>query len=209
MSAPTGTTSTTWNHSTHYHPLVLDLVRPGDRAVDVGCGEGLLTRELVAAGAASALGVDASEEMVQEARRLVPADAAGRLAYVAGDALAPLPDPHTGPFDIVTCVATLHHLPLEDGLRRLRELTAPGGRLLVIGLARPSGADELALSLASVVAHRVAVARRGYWEHPAPVADYSHSTAEVRAAAARILPGSVLRPRLYWRYTLQWTAPPE
>lgn len=207
MSRQAPETATTWNHSTHYYPLALGALRPGGRALDVGCGEGHLTRLLVDAGAASALGLDTSEEMVRLARTLVPADADGRLSYLAADVLEPLPAPHAGPFDLVTCVATLHHLALDDGLRRLRDLTAPGGRLVVIGLANPAGARDLVLSLASVVAHRVAVARRGYWEHPAPVADPSHSTADVRTAAARILPGSVLRSRLYWRYTLEWTAP--
>ena len=36
-----------WNHNTHYYPLVLAAVPDGcRRALDVGCGEGLLTREL-------------------------------------------------------------------------------------------------------------------------------------------------------------------
>jgi 2-polyprenyl-3-methyl-5-hydroxy-6-metoxy-1,4-benzoquinol methylase len=40
-----------WNHSTHYHPDALRLVTaPTRSAVDVGCGEGLLTRRLLSAG---------------------------------------------------------------------------------------------------------------------------------------------------------------
>jgi 2-polyprenyl-3-methyl-5-hydroxy-6-metoxy-1,4-benzoquinol methylase len=36
-----------WNHNIHYYPLVLAAVPAGcRRALDVGCGEGQLTREL-------------------------------------------------------------------------------------------------------------------------------------------------------------------
>ena len=36
-----------WNHNIHYHPLVLAAVPDhAERALDVGCGEGMLAREL-------------------------------------------------------------------------------------------------------------------------------------------------------------------
>ncbi|KQR16417.1 class I SAM-dependent methyltransferase [Cellulomonas sp. Leaf334] len=39
-----------WNHNTHYHPLTLRLAGSASSALDVGCGEGLLTRKLRSAG---------------------------------------------------------------------------------------------------------------------------------------------------------------
>ena len=36
-----------WNHNVHYYRLVLAAVPPGcERALDVGCGEGMLARQL-------------------------------------------------------------------------------------------------------------------------------------------------------------------
>ena len=192
-----------WNHNTHFHPLAVRHVAPATSALDVGCGEGLLTRQLAAAGAARVLGVDVEPAMVAEARSRAPEGASG-LDYREGDFLAM---PVEGRFDIVTCVATLHHVDLATGLRRLRELTAPGGRLVVVGLARTSGAADLALSLASAVVDPIVKARRGYWEHPAPLADPEHSYADVGASAARELPGARFRRRLFYRYSLEWTAP--
>ena len=66
---------------------------------------------------------------------------------------------------------------------------------------------DAALSLAAVPAAAVAGRVRGHWEHGAPVRDPEHSYGQVRAAAARELPGARWRRRLYWRYSLTWHVP--
>src|SRR5690606_41719576 len=43
-----------------------------------------------------------------------------------------------GTFDLITMVASLHHMPLEESLVHAKDLLRPGGRLLVVGLARVS-----------------------------------------------------------------------
>ena len=191
-----------WNHNTHYHRLALGLA-PGCRsALDVGCGEGLLTRELRASGAGRVTGVDVDADQVARARALAPAD--DGLRYLVGDVLEV---PQDEQFELVTCFATLHHLDVDEGLRRLRDLVAPGGHLVVLGLARVGTPTDAALSLAAVPAAMVADRARGVWEHGAPVRDPEHSYGEVRAAARSILPGSRWRRRLYWRYSVAWRAP--
>jgi 2-polyprenyl-3-methyl-5-hydroxy-6-metoxy-1,4-benzoquinol methylase len=57
-----------WNHNTHFHPFVLRGLPPGATALDVGSGEGLLTRQMLAAGAGHVTGLDASGPMVELAR---------------------------------------------------------------------------------------------------------------------------------------------
>jgi hypothetical protein len=41
----------------------------------------------------------------------------------------------------------------------------------------------------------------------APIAPIATTLAEVRAAAALVLPGASIRRRLFWRYSLVWQAP--
>ncbi|HEX5332228.1 MAG TPA: class I SAM-dependent methyltransferase [Cellulomonas sp.] len=194
-----------WNHNTHFHPVVLRGLRPGATAVDVGCGEGLLTRRMLAAGAGHVTGLDSSTPMIELARGLAAGESrSAALDYVVADVLDAA---QLGTFDLVACVATLHHLGLDRGLERLRDVTAPGGRLVVVGLARPSSPLDRTLGAWSVPLNRVAMAVRGYWEHPAPVRDPDETYDAVRVAAARTLPGSMFRSRLYWRYTIEWQAP--
>jgi SAM-dependent methyltransferase len=94
--------------------------RPGERILDLGCGDGVLTAKLVALGC-DVVGVDASAPLVEAARRL------GLDARVCdGEALA-----FAGEFDAVFSNAALHWMRGADRVidgtwRALR----PGGRFV-------------------------------------------------------------------------------
>ncbi len=108
---------------------------PPDAAVlDVGCGNGTLARQLAAQGFRGAyLGVDLSEGLLADARRLTQAQTAGTFTFKQAD-LADLDWPSALPqkrYDWLVSFAVLHHLPGEQ-LRRqtaasFRALVAPGG----------------------------------------------------------------------------------
>jgi SAM-dependent methyltransferase len=188
-----------WNHNTHYHPLALRCAAGASTALDIGCGEGLLTRRLRAAGIPRVLGIDLDPAQVERARSLGD----DGLTYVAGDVL----DVPGGQFELVTCFATLHHLDLDAGLRRLAALTAPGGHLVVVGLAAVRSPLDAATSLAAVPCARVADRVRGSWDHGAPIADPETGYGRVHRRARAMLPGVRFRRRLYWRYSLLWHRP--
>ncbi len=125
-----------WNHNTLYYPVVLGAVPPGcRRALDVGCGEGSLTRQLRGI-VPSVVGIDAEEASIAAARAHPDADG---IDYVLGDALACPLEP--GSFDLVSAVASLHHMDAKTGLRRFASLLSPGGALVVIGCSRSTKRD--------------------------------------------------------------------
>lgn len=110
----------------------------GERILDVGCGTGRLTSEiLLLIGRGCVVGVDSSEAMLAEAaaRRHVPSaglrdamQAPGRVHFVRADG-ANLP--FAGAFDAVVSTAALHWIPDHERLfASIYVALAPGGRLV-------------------------------------------------------------------------------
>jgi SAM-dependent methyltransferase len=101
---------------------VLDLLapRPGEDVLDLGCGDGALTRTLAASGA-RVIGVDSSPELLASAAAL---GLDVRLAD--GQRL-----PFEAEFDAVFSNAALHWMPDPDAvLAGVRRALRPGGRFV-------------------------------------------------------------------------------
>ncbi|MEU1405812.1 class I SAM-dependent methyltransferase [Streptomyces sp. NPDC005728] len=195
------TTEPYWNHNVHYHRTVLAAVPDGCRtALDVGCGDGLLAHKL-AGRAETVTGVDRSPEMIRLARERQPRNVTFLEAdYLEETSLA------DGAHDFVSAVAVVHHTHFEDALDRLTRLVAPGGRLMIVGLAYNHTLADRVISGCGLPASRLYARLRGGKRSPAgmPMEDPPRHWAEVRAAARRHLPGCHYRRRLLWRYTLVW-----
>jgi SAM-dependent methyltransferase len=200
-----------WNHNGHYHRIVLGAVPPGcARALDVGCGQGGLTRQLRGV-VPHVVGLDRDQRSI-ELSRAHPG--AGDVGYVLGDFLGRPFRPAS--FDFIASVAALHHLDAESGLRQMAELLRPGGVLAIVGLATDASPLRLFREIPAIIADRLhltaAALRRRRGSHrpgyqspivwPPPL-----SYRELRRLAERELPGASFRRRLYWRYTLTWTKP--
>ncbi|MFI2201556.1 class I SAM-dependent methyltransferase [Streptomyces sp. NPDC020192] len=195
-----------WNHNVHYHPAVLAAVPDGCRtALDVGCGDGLLARKL-ATRAKTVTGVDRSPEMIRQARARQPGDITFAEAdYLDGDTLP------EGGYDFVSAVAVVHHATFEAAITGLTRLVAPGGRLVVVGLAYNHTPLDWVISGCGLPVSRLYARLKGGKRAPAgmPIEDSTMHWGEVRAAARRLLPGCRFRRRLLWRYTLVWDKPSD
>ncbi len=93
----------------------------------------------------SSEGIDADPAIVARARELTAPDAA--VSFTVGDALSETPP---GPYDVITCVATIHHLPLSDALISFRRHLAPGGTLAVVGVTRARTLGDHLLDAAAI-----------------------------------------------------------
>ena len=119
---------------------VRETVSPGDRVLDAACGTGDLAIEAARAGA-RVVGLDFSGAMLERARRKAP-----QLEWVQGDLLAlPYGD---GEFDAATVGFGIRNVAdLEAGLRELRRVVRPGGRVGILEITRPRGALRVFYSL--------------------------------------------------------------
>jgi len=192
-----------WNHNIHYHPWALkNIPRGAMRALDVGCGEGMLARGL-RPQVPEVTGIDLHGDSIIQAR-----EHGDDIEYVLGNVLT---HPFASEsFDLITTVATLHHMDSRAGIERMRELLRPGGTLAIVGCASNSSSLELPAELASVAAHRFYSRGREIWEHPSPtVWPPDDSYRDIRRLTRELLPGRRYRRRLLWRYTVLWTKPPS
>jgi len=192
-----------WNHNIHYHPRVLAVApSPCRRALDVGCGRGLLTAEL--AGVAEAVvGIDPDAASLSAAQASFGAHP--RLSFVQGDVMRHPFAPAS--FDLIAGIAVLHHLPLRPALERFRDLLAPGGVLALIGLARRATVEDLWMAAAAYPVNQVLKRLKGEVAAGAPVKDPAETLPQIRAAAAQVLPGAKVRLLLLFRYELIWRKP--
>jgi demethylmenaquinone methyltransferase / 2-methoxy-6-polyprenyl-1,4-benzoquinol methylase len=109
-----------------------ETVRADDRVLDACCGTGDLAIGARGRGA-DVVGLDFSERMLERAARKEP-----QIEWVQGDVLAlPFED---ASFDAVTVGFGVRNVEdLEAGVRELRRVLRPGGRLGILEITTPRG----------------------------------------------------------------------
>ncbi|WP_435598169.1 class I SAM-dependent methyltransferase [Streptomyces anulatus] len=195
-----------WDHNAHYHRWILRRL-PGrfTGALDVGSGSGDLAR-LLATRAEAVHGIDADPAIVERARERTAPGAP--VTFSVGDALEDVP---SGSYDVITCVATIHHLPFGEALTHFRRHLAPGGTLIVVGLYRPRSRSDYLLDAVAIPSNiAMAWIKNKGRKAPRPAAmtaptrPATMAFADIVRDARLVLPGARPRRRLFWRYTLVW-----
>lgn len=109
-----------------YGSGVMDLldIKKGMHVLDLGCGNGILTKQLADKGTV-ALGMDDSEEMLEKARKSYP-----KITFVKGNATDFSVD---HPFDAVFSNAVFHWIDRNKQLEMLKcvnQALKPGGKFV-------------------------------------------------------------------------------
>jgi 2-polyprenyl-6-hydroxyphenyl methylase/3-demethylubiquinone-9 3-methyltransferase len=114
------------------NPLRLDWIRKhvnldGCRAIDIGCGGGILTEAMANAGAL-VTGVDMAEGALGVAR-LHQIESGVEVDYQQATA-EEMASKHAGTYDVVTCLEMLEHVPSPPQVvASAAELVKPGGHV--------------------------------------------------------------------------------
>lgn len=113
------------SYERYHRDQFLPLLRsPGQRTLDVGCGEGRLTRHLASLGH-RVVGIDVSPTLVAAAREL----ASEMELHVADAAALPFDD---ASFDVIVSFMCLHDVDdLAGAVREMARVLSPGGVVCV------------------------------------------------------------------------------
>lgn len=202
-----------WNHNDYYHPFLLRHVPTHcDQALDIGCGTGGFSR-LLAQRAQHVLALDLSPQMIRLARE--HSTRFSNIEYQVADVLNY--DLPTNRFDYVVSIATLHHLPFEMLLEKMKGALRLGGVLLVLDLVKGESLTDLLLNIPAIPwnmalrlwkqrhLHPSREVRAAWAEHGRT--DVYLTLSQVRRSCEVILPGARITRHLLWRYSMVWTKP--
>jgi len=109
---------------------------PGDRVLDLGCGNGAMAEYIAQTTGARVTGIDYIPEAIRQAQERA-AKQPERLAFHVGDIAHLVDAQSTLPFrphslHAVISVDTLYFTDLRDTLRQMRCLLAPGGQMAIL-----------------------------------------------------------------------------
>ncbi|MGF6883240.1 SAM-dependent methyltransferase [Nocardia sp. GAS34] len=122
----------------------------GDRVLDIGCGNGQLTR-LAARRAAAATGVDLSGPMLSRAERQARDEAVDNVSFTRGDVqVHPFPD---AAFDVaISRFGVLFFADPVVAFGNIARALRPGGRLAFVSMPALSDSD-VGLAFSAAAAH--------------------------------------------------------
>ncbi len=199
-----------WNHNAHYHRYLIDHIpRQCQHILEIGCGTGKFSR-LLAERAERVLAIDLSPQMIRLARersKLYP-----NIDFIEGDVMTyHLPD---NQFDCIATLTTIHHLPLESILKKIRKALKPGGIFLCLDLYQRSGFNDLLFdSIAYPASLFLRLIKTGkprpsgelcaaYAEHGKT--DTYLTLSQIKQMCADTLLGALVSRHLFWRYSIIW-----
>ncbi len=199
-----------WGHNSHYHDFLLRQLPPHcTYALDIGCGTGAFSR-LLARRSDRVLALDLSPQMIRVAKER--SKQYPNIDFQVADAMTW--ESPTEQFDCMASIATLHHLPFEQTLSKMKGALKINGTLIVLDLFQVEGLSDVLTSALAVPANIILrLVKTGRLREPRPVrqawaehgrSDSYPTLSQIRQVCASVLPGARVRKHLLWRYSIVW-----
>ncbi len=115
-------------------PFILDLCEPlnGLKVLDIGCGEGYVSREIMKRGASEIYATDISEKMIEQANAQKASLGLTNIVYEAKDVREI--ETKTEQYDLVIAMFLFNYLSVKDTeetFGKIYEMLKPGGHLVL------------------------------------------------------------------------------
>lgn len=199
-----------WNHNNHYHRFLLkQLPVQCKTALDIGCGTGEFSR-LLARRAEKVVALDLSPKMIEVAKQR--SGQFSNIDFEVADVLQRQLSADT--FDVIVSIATLHHLPVENLLPKLKAALKPGGKLLILDLVEHENWQEQLSDFVAVPLNWIFQLLKNRHIQPSPEAaaamrehlrtDQYLTLSQARQLYTSSLRRAKIRKHLFWRYSVIW-----
>lgn len=189
-----------WNHNVAYYPWIRKETEGCGRILDAGCGDGALLAYLDD-GKKELFGIDIDKFAIDRAKQ---ENASEKISY---DICSFDDIDENRQFDAIVFVAAIHHMNMNDALQKAKKMLAPGGTLIIVGLAKPSTFGDKVIEAGRVVPSKIITRMRKMQsaEDLGLTVSFDMPTMDhVRQVIAEELPGASWRQALHYRYLLKW-----
>ena len=190
-----------WNHNIAYYDWIKRQIKDCSSVLDVGCGNGLLLNYLNTKNL-SLTGIDTSDSCIEYCTKSYLSD---NIQFFQSDFLT---FNTVCKYDAIIFSASIHHMDMVSAINKAKSLLQKGGKLIIVGLAKPSGFfDYLVEVLRIVPVHLISAIRKikTTEEIGVPVSYTMPTMQYVRKTTKALLPNASLKYGLYYRYLLTWT----
>ena len=191
-----------WTHNTAYHKWILKHVSLNDRVLDVGCGDGLLVQKLSKV-CKHVTGIEPHIPSAEIAQRRVDDIENANIESISFEEYSA----NSGPFDVIIFVASLHHMDLEFCINKAKGLLTSGGKLLIVGCAKPDGLIDLCIECLRVIPAKLGSLMHGERNGGhigVPIQRPNLSLRQIHSITEIHLPNAKIHIGLYYRYLLLW-----
>jgi len=202
-----------WDHNNYYHHFLLNQL-PSQRqtALDIGCGTGELSR-LLSKRFERVIASDLSPNMIEIAKQR--SRQSSNIDFQVADILQW--EPVAEQFDAIVSIATLHHVPVERLLPKLKAALKPGGRLIILDLLEHESWREQLSDFVAVPLNWIFQTLKNSHIQQSPEAaaamrehlrtDEYLTLSQVRRIYTSSLTRAKVRKHLFWRYSVVWEKP--
>lgn len=189
-----------WNHNVAYYPWIKKETADCKCILDVGCGDGSLLAYLDD-GSRELYGIDIDKFAIDRAKA---ENASEKISYeiASFDEID-----ESEKYDAIIFVASIHHMNMTDTLQKAKNMLASGGKLVIVGLARPSTLTDRIIEAGRVIPSKIITRKHQQTsaDEFKPVVSFDMPYLnDVRKIISEEIPYASWRQALHYRYLLTW-----